>query len=61
MVLLTAQYRLVAMLAIILLLWLFVFVGVLPADIAVNINFTVILCALAPLSKSRRLSQHRYD
>jgi hypothetical protein len=61
MVLLTTPYRIVVLLGIILLSWLFVFVGVLPPDVAVSINFTVILCAFLPVSKSCRLGRHRYD
>jgi hypothetical protein len=61
MVLLTTPYRLVALFVIVLLSWLLVFAGVLPADVAVSINFTVILCAFAPVSKLRGLSRHRYD
>jgi hypothetical protein len=54
-------YRLVVLPGIILLSWLLVLIDVLPADVAVSINFIVVLCALAPVSKWRRPSQHRRD
>jgi hypothetical protein len=50
-------YRLVVLPGIILLSSLLVLIDVLPADVAVSINFIVILCALAPVGKWHRLSR----
>jgi hypothetical protein len=54
-------YRLVVLPGIILLPWLLVLIDVLPTDVAVSVNFIIILCALTPASKWRKPSQHRHD
>ena len=54
----TTPYRLAVLIGLIVLSWLLVSTGVLPADVAISVNFIVVLCALAPVSewlgKSRR-------
>ena len=61
MVVHTTPYRLVALLGIIVLSWFLIFTGVLPADVAVSVNFIVILCALTPVSEWLGQSRRRHD
>ena len=51
MILHTPPYRLVVLPGIIVLIWLLVLVGVLPADVAASVSTIVVLCALTPVGK----------
>jgi hypothetical protein len=59
MVLLTTAHRLFVLPGIIVVVWLLVAIGVLPADIVASVSFIAILCALVPVSKW--LGQRRHD
>ena len=61
MILHTSPYRLVVLPGIVVLIWLLVLVGVLPADVAVSASFIVILCALAPVGGRLLRSQDQSD
>jgi hypothetical protein len=59
MILHTFPYRLVVLPGMIVLIWLLVLVGVLPADVAASVSTTVVLCALAPVGRWLGQSQDR--
>ena len=61
MILHTCPYRLVVLPGIIVLIWLLVLVGVLPADVAASVSLIVILCAFAPVGGRLGQSQDRGD
>lgn len=53
MILHTFPYRLVVLPGMIVLIWLLVLVGVLPADVAASVSTIVVLCALAPVGRAK--------
>jgi hypothetical protein len=61
MILHISPYRLVVLPGVIVLAWLLVLAGVLPADVAASVSFIVILCALAPMGGRLGQSQDRGD
>lgn len=44
-----SPYRLIVLPGVIVLAWLLVLAGVLPADVAASVSLIAILCALAPI------------
>jgi hypothetical protein len=54
-------YRLAVLVGFIVVAWLLVAVGVLPADVAASASFIVILCALAPTAGRLGRNQDRSD
>ena len=54
-------YRLVVLVVLIIVAWLLVLVGVLPADLAASVSLIVILCALAPVAGRLGRNQDRTD
>jgi hypothetical protein len=61
MILHISPYRLVVLPGVIVLAWLLVLAGVLPADVAASVSFIVILCAFAPAGGRLGQSQDRGD
>ena len=59
MILHTSPRRLVVLPGIIVLIWLLVLVGVLPAGVAASVSTIVVLCALAPVGRWLGQSQDR--
>lgn len=55
----TSPYRLIVLPGVIVLAWLLVLAGVLPADVAASVSYIVILCALAPVGRWFGQSQDR--
>jgi hypothetical protein len=61
MILQQTPHRLVILFGVIVVAWLLVLVGVLPAEVAASASFIVILCALAPIAGRLGRDQDRSD
>jgi len=57
----TTPCRFAVLIGVIVVAWLLVLIGVLPADVAASISFIVILSALAPVGGRLGQSQDRGD
>ena len=57
----TTPYRLAVLIGVIVVAWLLVLIGVLPADVAASVSLIVLLCALAPVGGRLGQSKDRDD